>query len=210
MFRVLIASVIITGIFLINPVNSLVAASINQDANSSIEITKLRGPLSQLNGSVNVFEKLHGVTRNSINVSFADAAKIVEDDFGDNKNIIITEGKLNVKRGSLVYSFIGVDQNRQTEYYTDVDPANDSILYKSCVMPISKWTDRGYFGDHDRFQRFYRGPAQEHAWNGFDLGSWFNKLTGSNGDNNGEGNPGWLLITSINNACQNKVIYRRG
>jgi len=138
LFRVLIASVIITGIFLINPVNSLVAASINQDANSSIEITKLRGPLSQLNGSVKVFEKLHDVTRNSINVSFADAAKIVEDDFGDNKNIIITEGKLNGKRGSLVYSFIGADQNRQTEYYTDVDPGNDSILYKSCGMPISK------------------------------------------------------------------------
>jgi hypothetical protein len=192
LFGVLVASIIITGIFLINPVNSMVAASLNQNANSTIEINKSRDSIPQLNGSVNVFEKSHVAIRNSMNVSFADAAYIAEGQFSDNKNISILEGKLNVKQGSLVYSFTGIDYNAKKEYYVYVDPGNGSVLYISEGKPTSKPIDHGYFGDHNRFQKFYGGHDQGHEWNGFGLGSWFNKLTGSYGHNNTVGNHGWF------------------
>lgn len=134
---VLVTSIMITVIFLINPVNSLVAASINQNAISTIKINKPRDSIPQLNGSVNVFEKSHDYTRNSINVSFTNAAKSAEEQFSDNKNITILQGELNVKQGSLVYSFTGIDQDTKTKYFTYVDPRNGSLLYKSkeCRFP---------------------------------------------------------------------------
>ena len=104
LFGVLISSIIIAGIFLVNPITSLVTASLNQNANSIIEINKPGDQTLQLNGSVNVFEKSHDAIRNSINVSFADATKIAEDLFNGNKNITMLAGELIVKQGSLVYS----------------------------------------------------------------------------------------------------------
>lgn len=192
LFGVLISSIIIAGIFLVNPITSLVTASLNQNANSIIEINKPGDQTPQLNGSVNVFEKSHDAIRNSINVSFADAAKIVQEQFNGNKNITIQAGALNVKQESLVFSFTVMDPNTKTRYYTYVDPGNGSILYKSEGMPISKLTGHGYFGDDDRFQRFYWGHHQGHEWNGFGLGSWFNKLTGLSGHNNTIGIQEWF------------------
>lgn len=192
LFGVLISSIIIAGIFLVNPITSLVTASLNQNANSIIEINKPGDQTPQLNGSVNVFEKSHDAIRNSINVSFADAAKIAEDQFSDNKNITILAGELNVKQGSLVYSFTGIDQDTKTEYFTYVDSGNGLVLYQSEGMPISKPFSHGYFGDYDRFQGIFGGHAHGHGWNAFGLGSWFNKLTGSNSHNNTESNHGWF------------------
>jgi uncharacterized membrane protein YkoI len=190
LFGVLVSSIVISGIFLINSVNSMVEASLNQNANSTIEINKARDSIPKLNGSVNVFEKSHEAIKNSMNVSFADAAYIAEDQFSDDKNITILEGELNVKQGSLVYGFTGIDHDAKKEYYVYVDPGNGSVLYISEGKPTSKLIDHGYFGDPDRFQKFYGGHDQGHEWNGFGLGSWFNKLTGSTGHNNTVGNHG--------------------
>lgn len=193
LFGVLIAcTIIITGIFLINPVNSLVAASLNQNAKSTVEMNKPRDPIPQLNGSVNVFEKSHDFINNSINVSFAEAAKIAQDQFSNAQNITIVDGKLSVEKGSLVYSFTWIDQDTKTKYFTYVDPRNGSVLSKSEGMSISKPFSHGYFGDHDRFQRLFGIDEKGHQWNGLDLGPWFNKLAGSNGHNNTEGNQGWF------------------
>jgi hypothetical protein len=107
LFEIITTSSINAGIFLINPVNSLVAASVNLDANSIIEINKPQDQLPQLNGSINVFEKSNDVIRNNINVSLADTANIAKDQFSDNKNITVIAGHLDVKQGSLVYRFTG-------------------------------------------------------------------------------------------------------
>ena len=88
LYGILVASILITGIFLINPVNSIVTASLNQNDTSMKEVKDTRVQDSQINGSINVFEKSHDMIKNSIKIPFEDAAKIASNHFSNNITLI--------------------------------------------------------------------------------------------------------------------------
>lgn len=75
-YWIVIACIIVTGLFLISQVNVLVGASLNQDQSGINEINQSQDKFQQANGSFNALEKSHDIIRNGINVSFADAANV--------------------------------------------------------------------------------------------------------------------------------------
>ncbi|MDN5845236.1 MAG: hypothetical protein L0H53_03070 [Candidatus Nitrosocosmicus sp.] len=185
---VIIAAVIIMGVFLTNPVISFVTA-----IQSSNMTTNERGifsdQLPKINGSINVLEKAQVAIENDLKTSFVQAADIAARQ--SNNDTILLGGHLGVDQGYLVYNFFAINPSNHTGYKTIVDAGNGSVLYKSEGIQMlnfyGKSVDQGmghgifgFSGEHG----YGHGQGQEHESFGF--GHWKGPWGfHDQGDNNG-------------------------
>ena len=136
LYVVIIATVIIMGVFLTSPVITFVTAiqSSNMTTNES-EILGERSP--RINGSINVFEKTQSSIETDLKTSFIQAADIVARQF--NNDTILLGGHLGVDQGYLVYKFFAITPVNHTGYKTIVDALrNAAVLSKvyKCVVNV--------------------------------------------------------------------------
>ena len=124
---VIIAVVVITGVFLASPVISFVTAI--QSSNLTANEGGILGEQSQkINGSINVLEKSQTAIENDLKTSFVQAADIVARQ--SNNDTILLGGHLGVEQGYLVYKFFAINPTNHTGYKTIVDAGNGAVLYK--------------------------------------------------------------------------------
>ena len=100
---VIIAAVAIAGVFLANPVISIVTAF--QASNMSSHETEgiFNGQSPKINGSINVLDKAQAAIENDLKISFVEAADVATRQA--NNNTILLGGHLGVDQGYLVYNF---------------------------------------------------------------------------------------------------------
>ncbi len=128
LYVVIIATVIIMGVFLTSPVITFVTAL--QSSNMTTNESEILGEQSpRINGSINVLEKAQSAIENDLKTSFIQAVDIVARQF--NNDTILLGGHLGVDQGYLVYKFFAINPVNHTGYKTIVDAGNGSVLYKS-------------------------------------------------------------------------------
>ncbi len=173
---VIIAAVVITGVFLANPVISFVTAiqSSNMTSNERGGIFNEQSP--KINGSINVLEKAQAAIENDLKTSFVQAADIAARQ--SNNDTILLGGHLGVDQGYLVYKFFAVNPTNHTGYKTIVDAGNGAVLYKTEDIQMMNFFDK--LGDQDMGwhgmpefsgeHEYGHGQEQEHKTFGF--GHW--------------------------------------
>ena len=185
---VIITMIVITGVFLANPLVSFVTAiqSSNMAATENGILVE-RSP--RINGSINVLEKAQSIIENDLKTSFVQAADIVTRQF--NNDTILLGGHLAVDQGYLVYKFFSINPTNHTAYKTIIDAGNGSVLYKSEGVKTINFFEKS--GDQLRGHGM-PGISGEHGYRQgqgnelFGFGHW-KGLWGFNGqsDNNGTG-----------------------
>jgi hypothetical protein len=173
---VIIAAIVVTGIYLANPVISLVTAlqASNVTLNEREEIFSNQSP--KINGSINILEKTQAAIENDLQTSFVEAAEVVTRQA--NNDTILLGGHLAVDHGYLVYKFFSIDPVNHTGYKTIIDAGNSAVLYKSEDIQMMDFFDKS--GDQGmEWPRMYgfssdlgygQGQGPEHKPFGF--GHW--------------------------------------
>ena len=187
---VIIAAVIITGVFLASPVISFVTAI--QSSNMTTNESGISGEQSpKINGSINVLEKAQSTIENDLQTSFVQAADIVARQ--SNNDTILLGGHLGVDQGYLVYKFFAIDPTNHNVYKTIVDPGNGSVLYKSEGVQTMNFFEKsedqsrghgmpGFSGEHG----YRQGQGNELFGFGHWKGPW-----GFNGQSDNNSNGVW-------------------
>lgn len=86
-----------------------------------------------LGGSVNIRDAMSDLVRDSVKVSFTDAAATAQEQV---ENGAVVGGKLATIQGYLVYSFRVVDYDAGTSRVVIVDAGNGQVLYTSDDVPM--------------------------------------------------------------------------
>lgn len=189
---VIIAAVAIAGVFLANPVISIVTAlqASNMSLNESEGIFTDQSP--KINGSINVLEKAQTAIENDLKTSFVEAADVATRQ--ENNNTILLGGHLGMDQGYLVYNFFSINPTNHTGYKTIIDAGNGSVLYKSEEIPMMNFFDKpgdqgiGWHGLHGFFGEHGYGHGQEQDHKPFGFGHWKGPWGfHGHGDSNGNG-----------------------
>lgn len=157
--------VVMTGIAAV--VLSVAAMLMMQPALAQTNSTETdnRTGIPELNGSVNLEESMNEFVRDSIQVSFTDAAATAQSQV---ENGVVIGGQLTSVQGYLAYTFMVANYDAGTSHMVIVDAGNGEVLYTSDEMPLHNG-GLGRFGP--------RGGG--HAFGGFGPGSWMGKGTTS-------------------------------
>ena len=167
-----VASVIMTGVFVVYPaISSVYAVQSNNNNTSATAIVSGNGQLPNITGSVNVMQMTKNIIKDNLKVSFSQAADIAVKQI---TNGTVVGGHLGVVQGYLVYIFFAVNPETHTAYHTIIDAGNGKVLYTS---PGQQMEGRGgffgtpgalggAFGLHGLAGGFGHGPF------GFGFGPW--------------------------------------
>ncbi len=195
---VIIAVVVITAVFLANPVISFVTAI--QSSNITTNEKGIFNDQSpKINGSINVLEKTQVAIENDLKTSFTQAADIVARQ--SNNETILLGGHLGVDQGYLVYKFFAINPANHTGYKTIVDAGNGSVLYKSEDVQMLNFFDKsgdqgmghgmlGFSGEHGYGHGHGQGHGQGPQHEPFGFGNW-KGLWGFHGQGDNSGNESW-------------------
>jgi hypothetical protein len=166
-----VASVILTGVFVVYPAISSVYAvqSNNNNTSATAIVSGNYGQLPNITGSINVMQMTKNIIKDNLKVSFSQAADIAGKQI---TNGTVVGGHLGVVQGYLVYIFFAVNPETHTAYHTIIDGGNGKVLYTS---PGQQMGGRGgffgtpgalggAFGPHGLAGGFGHGPF------GFGLG----------------------------------------
>jgi hypothetical protein len=169
----IVASIILAGIFIAYPAISSVYAvqPFNTTTTSSTVLESSQIP--KIAGSINVMQTTKNVIKDSLKVSFSQAADIAVKQI---TNGTVIGGHLGVVQGYLVYTFFGVNPETHTAYHTIIDAGNGKVLYTSPAqqmggggffgMPRALGGAFGPLGPHGLAGGFGHGPS------GFGFGPW--------------------------------------
>jgi hypothetical protein len=126
---VVVASVIITGVFVVYPaISSVYAVQPNNNNTSPTAIVSRNGQLPNITGSINVMQMTKNIIKDNLKVSFSQAADIAVKQI---TNSTVVGGHLGVVQGYLVYTFFAVNPETHTAYHTIIDAGNGKVLYTS-------------------------------------------------------------------------------
>jgi uncharacterized membrane protein YkoI len=159
-----VASVILTGVFVVYPAISSVYAVQQQHSNTSATaIVSGNGQLPNITGSINVMQMTKNIIKDNLKVSFSQAADIAGKQI---TNATVVGGHLGVVQGYLVYTFFAVNPETHTAYHTIIDAGNGKVLYTSPGQQIrggggffgTPGALGGAFGPHGLAGGFGHGP----------------------------------------------------
>ncbi|SRR5579875_3502235 len=127
-FAVLAVALAATAIIVLQEQPALAQTSSNSTSSATT--------IPQLKGSVSIQNATNDLVKNSVKVSFTDAANTALKQVNGGT---LTGGHLTVVQGYLVYTFSVANYNAGTQKIVIVDAGNGSVLYTSQDMPL-------YFG----------------------------------------------------------------
>jgi hypothetical protein len=136
----IVASAILTGIFITYPAISSVYAVQSFNATTTAGTDSGGSQIPKITGSINVVQTTKNVIKDNLKVSLSQAADIAEKQI---TNGTIVGGHLGVVQGYLVYTFFGVNPETHTAYHTIIDAGNGNVLYTSPAQQIG---GGGFFG----------------------------------------------------------------
>ena len=140
---VVVASVIITGVFVVYPaISSVYAVQPNNNNTSPTAIVSRNGQLPNITGSINVMQMTKNIIKDNLKVSFSQAADIAVKQI---TNSTVVGGHLGVVQGYLVYTFFAVNPETHTAYHTIIDAGNGKVLYTSPGQQMGGGRE-GFFG----------------------------------------------------------------
>jgi uncharacterized membrane protein YkoI len=124
---VVVASVILTGTFVAYPAISSVYAVQTSNITTAATVS-VSSQIPKITGSINVIQTTKNIIKDTLNISFSQAADIAGKQI---TNGTVIGGHLGVVQGYLVYTFFGVNSGTQTAYHTIIDAGNGKVLYTS-------------------------------------------------------------------------------
>jgi hypothetical protein len=136
----IVASAILTGIFITYPAISSVYAVQSFNTTTTAGTDSGGSQIPKITGSINVVQTTKNVIKDNLKVSLSQAADIAEKQI---TNGTIVGGHLGVVQGYLVYTFFGVNPEIHTAYHTIIDAGNGKVLYTSPAQQIG---GGGFFG----------------------------------------------------------------
>jgi hypothetical protein len=136
----IVASAILTGIFITYPAISSVYAVQSFNTTTTAGTDSGGSQIPKITGSINVVQTTKNVIKDNLKVSLSQAADIAEKQI---TNGTIVGGHLGVVQGYLVYTFFGVNPEMHTAYHTIIDAGNGKVLYTSPAQQIG---GGGFFG----------------------------------------------------------------
>ena len=136
----IVASAILTGIFITYPAISSVYAVQSFNTTTTAGTDSGGSQIPKITGSINVVQTTKNVIKDNLKVSLSQAADIAEKQI---TNGTIVGGHLGVVQGYLVYTFFGVNPETHTAYHTIIDAGNGKVLYTSPAQQIG---GGGFFG----------------------------------------------------------------
>lgn len=118
------------------------------------------GTISKINGSVNVEDNIRSFLEENTKIPFVSAAETAQKQIA---NGTVLGGHLGVTQGYLTYTYIIVDQAKETIHKVIIDAGNGQALYVSEGRQIDSFSQPmfGSFG-HGKAHGFGGGP-----WHGF-------------------------------------------
>lgn len=118
------------------------------------------GTISEINGSVNVEDNIRSFLEENTKIPFVSAAETAQKQIA---NGTVLGGHLGVTQGYLTYTYIIVDQAKETIHKVIIDAGNGQALYVSEGRQIDSFSQPmfGSFG-HGKAHGFGGGP-----WHGF-------------------------------------------
>jgi hypothetical protein len=129
----IVASAILTGIFITYPAISSVYAVQSFNTTTTAGTDSGGSQIPKITGSINVVQTTKNVIKDNLKVSLSQAADIAEKQI---TNGTIVGGHLGVVQGYLVYTFFGVNPEIHTAYHTIIDAGNGKVLYTSPAQQI--------------------------------------------------------------------------
>jgi uncharacterized membrane protein YkoI len=149
-----VASIILTGVFVVYPAISFVYAvqQLNDNNTSTNAIVSRNGQLPNITGSINVMQMTKNIIKDDLKVSFSQAADIAGKQI---TNGTVVGGHLGVVQGYLVYTLFAVNPQTHTAYHTIIDAGNGKVLYTSPGQQMG--AGGGFFGTSGVLDRAF-GP----------------------------------------------------
>ena len=129
----IVASVILTGIFVAYPAISSVYAVQSSNTTTTGTVSGSSQQLPKITGSINVLQTTKNIIKDNLKVPFSQAADIAGKQI---TNGTVIGGHLGVVQGYLVYTFFGVNPETHTVYHTIIDTGNGKVLYTSSGQQI--------------------------------------------------------------------------
>jgi uncharacterized membrane protein YkoI len=165
-----VASVIMTGVFVVYPaISSVYAVQSNNNNTSATAIVSGNGQLPNITGSINVMQMTKNIIKDNLKVSFSEAADIAGKQI---TNGTVVGGHLGVVQGYLVYIFFAVNPETHTAYHTIIDGGNGKVLYTSPAQQMR--AGGGFFGTPGVLGKGFgpHGLAGGFGHGPFEFGSW--------------------------------------
>jgi hypothetical protein len=162
----IVAVVILTGIFVVDPAISSVYAIQPSNTTTATTISG-SSQLPKITGSINVMQTTKNIIKDNLKVSFSQAADIAGKQI---TNGTVIGGHLGVVQRYLVYTFFGVNTGTHMVYHTIIDAGNGKVLYTSQGQQIgggffgAPGVLRGAFGPHGLAGGFGHGSFRFGPW----------------------------------------------
>jgi uncharacterized membrane protein YkoI len=154
--------IVLSAIFVASPLGNSWAQQQQQRLPMGTNNTNIReyGTIPKINGSVNVEDNIRSFLEENTKIPFVSAAETAQKQIA---NGTVLGGHLGVTQGYLTYTYIIVDQAKETIHKVIVDAGNGQALYVSEGRQIYSFSQPmfGPFG-HGKAHGFGGGP-----WHGF-------------------------------------------
>lgn len=162
--------ILLSAIFVASPLGNSWAQQQQQRLPMGTNNTNIReyGTISEINGSVNVEDNIRSFLEENTKIPFVSAAETAQKQIA---NGTVLGGHLGVTQGYLTYTYIIVDQAKETIHKVIIDAGNGQALYVSEGRQIDSFSQPmfGSFG-HGKAHGFGGGPW--HGFGGFWHGSF--------------------------------------
>jgi uncharacterized membrane protein YkoI len=124
--------------------------------------------ISKINGSVNVEDNIKSFLEENTKIPFVSAAETAQKQIA---NGTVLGGHLGVTQGYLTYTYIIVDQAKETIHKVIIDAGNGQALYVSEGRQIDSFS-QPMFGSFEHGKAHGFGGGQWHGFGGFWHGSF--------------------------------------
>ncbi|MCD6037804.1 MAG: hypothetical protein K0S67_1692 [Nitrososphaeraceae archaeon] len=162
--------ILLSAIFVASPLGNSWAQQQQQRQLTGTNNTNIReyDTVPKINGSVSVEDNIRSFLEENTKIPFVSAAEIAQKQIA---NGTVLGGHLGVTQGYLTYTYIIVDQAKETIHKVIIDAGNGQALYVSDGRQIDSFSHPmfGSFG-HGKAHGFGGGPW--HGFGGFWHGSF--------------------------------------
>jgi uncharacterized membrane protein YkoI len=162
--------ILLSAIFVASPLGNSWAQQQQQRLPMGTNNTDIReyDTISKINGSVNVEDNIKSFLEENTKIPFVSAAETAQKQIA---NGTVLGGHLGVTQGYLTYTYIIVDQAKETIHKVIIDAGNGQALYVSEGRQIDSFS-QPMFGSFEHGKAHGFGGGQWHGFGGFWHGSF--------------------------------------